>query len=671
VGPFFALLYRGLEKLPRLRGVRAQRVVAVGNDDGLPEVRAMFDGHETLCAAGAAIHFRAFASFARRDAGGSNEIALPSAENSNDTIVYRCDALECVDVTPFLTVPRDGADGVEVLPLPPLVTTVVSAAMQPGRSKTLVVTLQQQPNDGACYVVPRVAAAAPAETPEQLMERGAAAFSADKFAEAAAIYTQVIDLCRGAASANNAGDFLKRALLNRSGAFCFLGEHERALSDAQELCTKSHPQLAKAWARCAAALQGLKRYAEAAEAYTTAAQATDRKGAEEPAQYLQSANEMRAAAVFDKTAPLAVMLLRQGLTEQQIVQDGWMALMSLPREVVVGLMAATFSEAMKAALARHVNASLRDNLLKLKPSSALSCELWCVVLTRFALHDNGRRVLGTAAVRDALLAVVSQATTVGACTEWCNALCNLTSDGYSALDVIQQLFGIVAVRDALVALRPLATTADACDWWCTAICNLNADNDANKQLFGAAAVRDALVALASQATTAESCRWWCSAICTLTTRNAANQNIFGTPVVRDTLVALRPQARTADACRLWCTALSYLTNNNDTNQQLFGTAAVRDALVALQPRAATAAACESWCQAICDLCFAGGGGAPGASPATRRNLQLLRVPSVRKAHAALKGIASSSMDAKGFWDAAALALAFALALADDEPAARA
>ncbi len=80
------------------------------------------------------------------------------------------------------------------------------------------------------------ASASSTETPEQLMERGAAAFQANQFSDAAAIYTQVIDLCRG--SATNNDDFIKRALLNRSGAYCFLGDHERALSDAQELCTK-------------------------------------------------------------------------------------------------------------------------------------------------------------------------------------------------------------------------------------------------------------------------------------------------------------------------------------------------------------------------------------------------------------------------------------------------
>jgi hypothetical protein len=61
-------------------------------------------------------------------------------------------------------------------------------------------------------------------------------------------------------------------------------------------------------------------------------------------------------AAFDKTAPLAAALLRKGLTEQQIVQDNWTAMMSLPHD-----------------------ASTLD-VLKVKPSSPLSCDMWCGVV---------------------------------------------------------------------------------------------------------------------------------------------------------------------------------------------------------------------------------------------------------------------------------------------------
>jgi hypothetical protein len=550
-----------------------------------------------------------------------------------------------------------------------------------------VITLQQQPNDAACYVVPRVAAAASSESPEQLMARGAAAFTADKFAEATAIYTQVVELCRGAAAANN-GDFLKRALLNRSGALFFLGEHERALSDAQELCTKSHPQLAKAWARCAAALQGLKRYAEAADAFTAAAQVTDRKGAEEPAVYLQSANEMRAIATLDKTAPLAVALLRKGLTEEQIVHDGWTALMSLPQDVVAAITATTTTEfdAVESKMARdkiQLEEHVTRNVFKVKPSSPLSCQLWCLTVllsVRTSPYRVDMRHVRMDAVRDAIVAVRMQATTADACQSWCLLISDLGFVGRGN----QQTFGTAEVRDALVALQPQATTATACRQWCTAIVNLTDFCSTNQRLFGTAAVRDALVALRAQVTTAAcptACRWWCEVvdnladndtvkwqllcttavrdalvavrplvttddvcrrwcrtICSLTVDHAANRQLFGTPAVRDALVALSPQATTAEGCYWWCAAICNVTADNSVNQQLLGTPAVRDALVALGSYATTANASHVWCASILNLVKC------------NDNQQLFATVSARSAHAAMRQIAATHPMVKGCWD---------------------
>jgi hypothetical protein len=466
-------------------------------------VRAMFDGHETLCAAGAAIHFWAFASFARRDSGDC-DIALPSADNA--TIVYRCDALECVDVTSFFTVPRDGADGVEVLPLPPLVTTVVSAAMQPGRNKTLVITLQQQSNDGACYVVPRVAAAA-----------------------------------------------------------------------------------------------------------------------------------------FDKSAPLAAALLQKGLSEEQIVHDNWTALMSLPLEAVVAMLALQLADSMKPALETYAT----HDVVKVTPSSTLSCELWCRVVMRFTNGEKGRRILGAADVRDALVALSAQATTADACYWWCGAICNLAFD-----EANRALFGTAEVRDALLAVQPQATTAAACFCWCGTV-NILALDDANKQLLGTTGVRDALVAVHPQATTADACMAWCGAVNNIVLNSASNARLFGSAAVRGALVALSTQATTAMTCESWCDAICTLTDPNNANQQLLGTAEMRDALVAMRPQVTTADACGAWCGVICNLCFT----SPDvASVATRNNMQLLRVAAVQNAHAAMKDLAATDEYAKRRWDSAALAL---------------
>jgi hypothetical protein len=344
----------------------------------------------------------------------------------------------------------------------------VSAAMQPGRSKTLVVTLQQQSNDSACYVVPRVTTAAPA---------------------------------------------------------------------------------------------------------------------------------------FDKTAPLAVALLRKGLSEQQIVQDGWTALMSLPLEAVVAIMAATFLDTMKPTLEKYAT----HDVVKVKPSSARSAELWCQVVMRFAYVKNGAQILGTVAMRDALVEVSPQLGTPGACFLWCTAICYLTLSAGS-----RQLFGTAAVRDALVALSAQATTATpACQTWCAAVSNL-AFHDANKALFGTAAVRDALVAVHPQATTADACRWWCGAICDLTDTNDANTHLFGTAAVRDALVALSPHATTA-AGYWWCTAICILGPSNKT---VMCVPAVRDAHAALKRISADSAeATKRWDEAAAILCSQGGAPAGAAAAA--------------------------------------------------------
>jgi hypothetical protein len=643
-------------------------------------VRAMFDGHETLCAAGATIHFWAFASFARCDGGIIAAAARPSADNNNGTIVYRCDALECVDVTPFFTVPRDGVDGVEVLPLPPLVTTVVSATLQPGH-KTLVVNLLQQPNDGACYVVPRVAAspeaalaakaaataasaaacaaAASSATPEQLMERGAAAFSAEKFAEAAAIYTQVIDLCRAAAAASASvdnSDFLKRALLNRSGAFCLLGEHERALSDAQELCFKSHSHLAKAWQRCAAAYEGLKRYGEAAQAYRMAAKVSDRKGAAEPLVYMQSASEMYALAAersavvaakapsaldenadADGVAPLAFALQRLGLSEEDIVQDGWTALMGMPRAVLVDILTSSPAFAPAAAhVAVGEHATL--DVLKVKPSSEASVEIWCRVVAWFSAEAVGQRVLGVPAVGDALVAVVHPEMSTHACTDWCFAV------GLLARGSESQLFGTAALRDALVAVRANANgSAEACEWWCAAAFALAAQSN-GQQLLGTAAVRDALMAAWPQVETPRACGLWFAAVATLAKQHDANARLFGTTAVRDALIALHPLAMRGaplDGCAWWCAAISNIScQTSAANARMLGTAAVRDAIVAVHRHAmSNPFTVTLWCQAIAELVTAS---------ELDANKRLLGTPEIRDALLALRPHATS-VDACRWW----------------------
>jgi hypothetical protein len=295
-----------------------------------------------------------------------------------------------------------------------------------------------------------------------------------------------------------------------------------------------------------------------------------------------------AVATFDKTAPLAVAL-QKGLSEEQIVQDGWTVLMSLPHNAVNGIMAAPgkLTDADRATLAQHATRGVLD----VKPSSPLSCEMWCRSLARFVTGGARRYLFSAAEVRDALLAVQPQGTTAGACQWWCLAMKNLLATN----TVNQQFIGTAAVRDALVALYSQATTAAACQWWCSAICNLTRRNAVNKQIFGTAELRDALVAVHLQATTADACEWWFRAIASLSIGNAATKQLFATAEVRDALVALQPQATTVDACQWWCTAINNLVYKNDAKQRLFATVKVRNALVAVQTYAATSNAGELWC----------------------------------------------------------------------------
>jgi hypothetical protein len=266
-----------------------------------------------------------------------------------------------------------------------------------------------------------------------------------------------------------------------------------------------------------------------------------------------SAHGALPSAAFDKTAPLAVALLRRGLTEQQIVQDNWAALMTLPRAAVDIILAADYAltGASVAALERHATL----DVLKVKPSSPLSCALWCRVVSRFVEGPKSKRLLGTA-----------------------------------------------AVRDALVAVQPrLATTADVCRWWCSAISFLANGNTANQQLLGTAAVRDALVTVSVHATTPEASHFWCSALWNVAGGNKHNVELFGTTVVRDALVTTRPHVTTADDCLMWCGALGGLLVVNARLAEhavLFGVPAVRNAHATLAQLASTDAEAKDTCDIV-------------------------------------------------------------------------
>jgi hypothetical protein len=92
-----------------------------------------------------------------------------------------------------------------------------------------------------------------------------------------------------------------------------------------------------------------------------------------------------AARAFDKSAPLAVALLEAGLSEEQIMQDNWRALMSLPQAAVDGIVASLGTLSIDHVVALAHSATL--DVLNVKPSSPQSCEMWCHVVARFSVRE--------------------------------------------------------------------------------------------------------------------------------------------------------------------------------------------------------------------------------------------------------------------------------------------
>jgi tetratricopeptide (TPR) repeat protein len=91
------------------------------------------------------------------------------------------------------------------------------------------------------------------------MDRAAQCFKDGDFSSAEALYTTVIGIQPTHA----------KALSNRAAVYLKLGDNRRALTDA-DACVKSDPSFAKGWGRKAAALAGLKHYADAITAYERA-----------------------------------------------------------------------------------------------------------------------------------------------------------------------------------------------------------------------------------------------------------------------------------------------------------------------------------------------------------------------------------------------------------------
>ena len=110
VGPFFRLLYQGLEKLPP-KTVEAGRGVLVRD---IAVLRNCFDSPPS---AGASISFWGVSSFSLED----NVASEFGGGAGDEGILYSCGNLRCVLLGRFSMTPREA----EVLPLPPSVFKVI------------------------------------------------------------------------------------------------------------------------------------------------------------------------------------------------------------------------------------------------------------------------------------------------------------------------------------------------------------------------------------------------------------------------------------------------------------------------------------------------------------------------------------------------------------------
>jgi hypothetical protein len=138
VGPAFTLLFRAMEKLPRVRK-NASRAVIV-ND--IPSLVKLYDNYKSL---NPQLCFWGFSSFTTNDAVMNAFLGVAGAKG----LVYSCPALTGVDMEPFKP---DGLQAEsELLPLPPAMFNVHSSVNVMGK---VVVTLEQLPNEDYMYVVP-------------------------------------------------------------------------------------------------------------------------------------------------------------------------------------------------------------------------------------------------------------------------------------------------------------------------------------------------------------------------------------------------------------------------------------------------------------------------------------------------------------------------------------
>lgn len=271
---------------------------------------------------------------------------------------------------------------------------------------------------------------------------------------------------------------------------------------------------------------------------------------------------MGCCASTETHPPLVARLLREGLTEAEIVRDNWIALVPfMSKELVAvvfqhqGEKIITWKDNEWGQLDEYdqlsSDASLQQvDLLVVKPSTPKSCDLWCLALGRYALIEPSRVKYSTAAVRDALLAASELATS---CTWWCFALNNFTGELKNRWMFSEQprLLYDVVLRMSTTVNSPIS-----CFHWCYTINHLTANHLENIVVFGTPAVRDALVSVSKfVGEDGVACEAWCRVITHIACEDQAppeNMALYATDAVRAALQSIRcATANNNDALLKW------------------------------------------------------------------------------------------------------------------------
>ena len=150
VGPYARLYIDALMHCPIVSRT-ASRAMKVQE---IPSLVGMFENPTAHCRAGAPINFWGLSSFTVNDAILKDKAFAGDARAR--TIIYKCDALPCVDIRPFSLFPKDER---EVMPVPPAMFVAMGISFtHPLTPNHLFIPMKYNGDDKFAYITPPVGA---------------------------------------------------------------------------------------------------------------------------------------------------------------------------------------------------------------------------------------------------------------------------------------------------------------------------------------------------------------------------------------------------------------------------------------------------------------------------------------------------------------------------------